>query len=63
VTVSGDHGVVLDRFLAERDGRHLDSHEAIVVAVEEGRIVRLFHYVHDPAAFTAFWSGEPRARR
>jgi hypothetical protein len=39
----------------------LDSHEAIVIAVEEGWIVRLFHYVHDPAAFTTFWSAEPRA--
>jgi hypothetical protein len=26
------------------------------VAVQEGRITRLFHYLHDPAAFEAFWS-------
>jgi len=26
------------------------------VAVEERRITRLFHYLHDPAAFEAFWS-------
>ena len=29
---------------------------AVIVAVEEGRITRLFHYLHDPAAFEAFWS-------
>jgi hypothetical protein len=23
--------------------------------VEEGRIVRLFHYLHDPDGFAAFW--------
>jgi ketosteroid isomerase-like protein len=46
----------MDRFLAERGERRLDSHEAVIVAVEEGRITRLFHYLHDPAAFEAFWS-------
>ena len=55
VTESEWHAVVLDRFLAERDTRRLDSHEALVLAVEGGRIVRLFHYVHDPDAFAAFW--------
>lgn len=50
------HGVIMDRFLAERGERRLDSHEAVVVAVEEGRITRLFHYLHDPVAFAAFWS-------
>jgi ketosteroid isomerase-like protein len=55
VTESKWHSVVLDKFLAEREGRRLDSHEAFVLAVEEGRIVRLFHYVHDPDGFAAFW--------
>jgi ketosteroid isomerase-like protein len=50
------HGVIMDRFLAERGQRRLDSHEAVVLAVEEGRVTRLFHYLHDPAAFAAFWS-------
>ena len=50
------HGVIMDRFLAERGERRLDSHEAVIVAVEDHRITRLFHYVHDPAAFAAFWS-------
>jgi hypothetical protein len=26
------------------------------VAVEDGRVTRLFHYLHDPAAFAAFWT-------
>jgi ketosteroid isomerase-like protein len=55
VTESEWHAVVLDKFLAERDGRELASHEAFVLAVEDGRIVRLFHYVHDPEGFEAFW--------
>ena len=49
------HGVIMDRFLAERGERRLDSHEAVVVAVEGNRVARLFHYLHDPAAFAAFW--------
>lgn len=28
----------------------------VVAAVENGRVTRLFHYLHDPAAFGAFWS-------
>src|SRR5919199_5835362 len=45
------HGVIMDRFLAERGSRRLDSHEAIVAAVEGSHISRLFHYVHDHEAF------------
>jgi ketosteroid isomerase-like protein len=50
------HGVIMDRFVAERGERRLDSHEAVIVAVEDDRVTRLFHYFHDPAAFAAFWS-------
>jgi ketosteroid isomerase-like protein len=56
VTESEWHAVVLDKFLAERDDHELASHEAFVLAIEEGRIVRLFHYVHDPDGFAAFWA-------
>jgi ketosteroid isomerase-like protein len=56
IATSPWHAVIMDRFLAERGGRNLDSHEAVVVAVEDGRVIRLFHYLHDPAAFAAFWS-------
>jgi ketosteroid isomerase-like protein len=56
IATSRWHAVVMDRFLAERGAIRLDSHEAVIVAVDEGRITRLFHYLHDPAAFEAFWS-------
>lgn len=56
IAASQWHAVIMDRFLAERGERRLDSHEAVVVAVEGGRITRLFHYLHDPAAFGGFWS-------
>jgi hypothetical protein len=53
IAMSPWHGVIMDRFLAERRERRLDSHEAVILAVEKGRITRLFHYLHDPAAFVA----------
>jgi ketosteroid isomerase-like protein len=56
IATSQWHAVIMDRFLAERAERRLDSHEAVIMAVEEDRIQRLFHYVHDPAAFGEFWS-------
>jgi ketosteroid isomerase-like protein len=56
IATSQWHAVIMDRFLAERGERRLDCHEAVIMAVEEGRITRLFHYLHDPAAFEAFWS-------
>ena len=56
IATSPWHAVIMDRFLAERGERRLDSHEAIIVAAEEGRITRLFHYLHDPTAFAAFWT-------
>jgi ketosteroid isomerase-like protein len=56
VATSQWHAVIIDRFLAERGERRLDSHESVIVAVDERRITRLFHYLHDPAAFAAFWS-------
>jgi hypothetical protein len=57
IATSPWHGVIMDRFVAERGERRLDSHEVVVVAVEHRRIVRFFHYVHDPDGFAAFWSG------
>jgi ketosteroid isomerase-like protein len=55
IAASPRHAVIMDRFLAKRGERRLDSHEAVILAVEEGRVTRLFHYLHDPAAFAAFW--------
>lgn len=56
IATSQWHAVIMDRFLAARGERRLDSHEAVIVAVEDGRVARLFHYLHEPAAFGAFWS-------
>jgi ketosteroid isomerase-like protein len=56
VTASQWHAVVLDRYVAERERRRLDSHEVVVLAVNGKRVVRLFHYLHDPVGFAAFWS-------
>ena len=50
------HGVIMDRFEAERGGRQLDSPEAVILAVEKSRIVRIFHYLHNPEEFAEFWS-------
>src|ERR671937_2392329 len=49
IATSQCHAVLVDRFVAERGERRLDSHEAVIVGVEGGRIGRLFHYLHDPA--------------
>ena len=56
IATTPSHAVIMDRFLAKRGERRLDSHEAVIVAAEESGITRLFHYLHDPAAFEAFWS-------
>jgi ketosteroid isomerase-like protein len=56
IATSPWHGVIMDRFLAQRADRRLDSHEAVIAAIEDGRIVRLFHYLHDPTEFAMFWS-------
>jgi len=47
---------MMARYLAERGERHLDSHEAVVLAVKNGLIVRLFHYLHDPDGFASVWA-------
>jgi ketosteroid isomerase-like protein len=56
IATSRWHGVIMDRFVAERAERRLDSHEAVITAIGDGRIVRLFHYLHDPTGFASFWS-------
>jgi hypothetical protein len=56
IATSPWHAVIIDRFLAERGAFRLDSHEAVIVSVDEKRITRLFHYLYDPTAFEAFWS-------
>jgi ketosteroid isomerase-like protein len=50
------HTVLSDRFLANRPGKELDSHEAIFLHAEDGKITSLFHYFGDQYAFDEFWS-------
>jgi ketosteroid isomerase-like protein len=50
------HSFAIDRFLAEREGRKLDSHEAILVLVDGGKVQTLLHYFFDQQHFDAFWS-------
>lgn len=56
VATSDWHAVLMDRFLAEHGDCRLDSHEAVIVALADGRITRLFHYLHDPDGFASFWA-------
>jgi len=56
IAASAWHAVVIDRYLAERRDRRLDSHEAVILAVERGCVVRLFHYFHDPSTYAEFWA-------
>jgi ketosteroid isomerase-like protein len=50
------HSFAVDRFLAERNRKQLDSHEAILVLAEGGRVKTLLHYFFDQHHFDDFWS-------
>ncbi|HYZ77894.1 MAG TPA: hypothetical protein VE596_11030 [Gaiellaceae bacterium] len=56
IATSSAHAVIMDRFIAQRRDLRLDSHEAIILAAKEGRVMVLFHYLHHPAPFAAFWA-------
>lgn len=56
IVSSEDHSFAVDRFLAERDGKQLDSHEAILVLADGGKIKTLLHYFFDQHHFDDFWS-------
>jgi ketosteroid isomerase-like protein len=55
VIASPHHIVLANRFLAERGGKQLDSHEAIFVHTKDGKITSLLHYFYDQYAFDEFW--------
>lgn len=50
------HCALIDRWLAERDDRSLDSHEAWIIHLSDGLVSDGFHYFSDQRAFEAFWS-------
>jgi ketosteroid isomerase-like protein len=56
IVSSEHHSFAVDRFLAERDGKQLDSHEAILVLAEGSRVKTLLHYFFDQHHFDDFWS-------
>jgi ketosteroid isomerase-like protein len=56
IVASDHHTLVLDRFLAERNGKQFDSHEAILVLIEGGKVKTLLHYFFDQRHFDDFWS-------
>jgi len=56
VLVSDRHTVLVDRYVAERGGRRLDSHEVWLVSIDGGRIRDCIQYLHDQPAFDEFWS-------
>ena len=56
IAASVSHAVIMDRYVDERSGRRLDSHEAVILAVECGYIARVFHYLHDPVSYAEFWA-------
>lgn len=49
------HVSLLDRYVASRGKRQLDSFEAWVMHVEDGLLKECFHYLHDQRAFDVFW--------
>lgn len=56
VCASEYHAVLMDRFLAERGGKQLDTHVAFVVVVEGSSVKLLLPYFYDQYAFDEFWS-------
>lgn len=50
------HAFAIDRVVAERQGKQLDSHEAILVLVEGGKVKTLIHYFFAQHHFDDFWS-------
>ena len=56
VCSSGYHTVLMDRFLASRDGKELDTHVAFVVVAEAGKVTLLLPYFYDQYAWDEFWS-------
>lgn len=56
VAVGEVHVVVLDRYVANRDGRELDSRQAWAIEVRGGRIAKCVVYLDDEQHFEDFWA-------
>ncbi len=55
VMASEYHAVLMDRFLAERDEKRLDTHVLFVVVTERGKVKLLLPYFYDQYAWDEFW--------
>lgn len=56
VMVSEHHAMLSDRFLAEREGKRLDTHVGFIVVTEGGKVSLLLPYFYDQYAWDEFWS-------
>ena len=56
VMVSEHHAMLTDRYLAQRDGKQLDTHVGFIVVTEGGKITLLLPYFYDQYAFDEFWA-------
>jgi uncharacterized protein len=54
--LAGDqHGVILQRNRARREGRSLDVREVLVMHLREGKIVEVWEMYDDQQAYDEFW--------
>jgi ketosteroid isomerase-like protein len=56
VLANDRHAVALFRSRAERNGRRLDTFDAVIFRVEGGKFTEVWHRSEDPYASDAFWS-------
>jgi len=56
VLANDRHAVALFRSRAERNGRRLDTFDAVIFRVEDGKLAEAWHRSADPYASDVFWS-------
>jgi ketosteroid isomerase-like protein len=56
VLANDRHAVALFRSRAERKGRQLDTFDAVIFRVEDGKLAEAWHRSEDPYASDVFWS-------
>lgn len=56
VTSSSIHAIALVRATARRQGKVLDSRQAHVFEIVDGRIMTIWNYAYDRYAIDAFWN-------
>jgi hypothetical protein len=55
ILASDQHGVILQRNRARREGRSLDVREVLVMHLREGKIVEVWEMYDDQQAYDEFW--------